>query len=97
MNIGSRIRDIRMLKNLTITALAEAVGTTRPYLRGVKTPSFDMLEKICQALNITIDDLFNKGTEPSPLTPGLKDLVDGAKSLTPEQLEKLNEFIKTLK
>jgi transcriptional regulator with XRE-family HTH domain len=62
LDIGSAIRYIRDSKGMTITALAKEIGTTRPYLsdieRGTKKPSFNMLEKICQALNITLDDLF---------------------------------------
>lgn len=101
MNLGQRIRDIRLHKNLSITALAEAVGTTRPYLsdieRGVKKPSFDMLEKICQAFNITLEDFLNIQSEPVALTPELKTLLDNAKNLTPEQLELLSKFIQSIK
>lgn len=63
MDIGSAIRHIRDSKGMTITALAKEIGTTRSYLsdieRGTKKPSFDMLEKICKALNIALDDLFS--------------------------------------
>ncbi|OSA69854.1 helix-turn-helix domain-containing protein [Clostridium botulinum] len=101
MNIGSRIRDIRLLKNLTITALAESVGTTRPYLsdieRGVKKPSFDMLEKICQALDVTLEDFLSVQAEPIALTTELKELLESAKDLSPSQLEALKVVAKSYK
>lgn len=101
MNIGSRIRDIRLLKNLTITALAESVGTTRPYLsdieRGVKKPSFDMLEKICQALDVTLEDFLSVQAEPIALTTELKELLESAKDLSPSQLEALTVVAKSYK
>ncbi|KEI90757.1 hypothetical protein N493_15250 [Clostridium botulinum B2 433] len=101
MNIGSRIRDIRLLKNLTITALAESVGTTRPYLsdieRGVKKPSFDMLEKICQALDVTLEDFLSVQAEPISLTTELKELLESAKDLSPSQLEALTVVAKSYK
>ena len=101
MNIGSRIRDIRLIKNLTITAVAEAVGTTRPYLsdieRGVKKPSFDMLEKICQALDVTLEDFLSIQTEPIALTPELKELLESAKDLSPSQIEALKITAKVFK
>lgn len=101
MNIGDKIKSLRLLNKLTATQLAKDIGITRQYLSHLennsKTPSFDMLEKICQAFNITLSDFFNDGTEPLALTPELKGLLDHAKDLTPEQLELLSKFIKSIK
>lgn len=101
MDFGTRIRELRKLNNLTITELAKYVGTRREYFsdleRNVKQPSFDMLKKICQALNITLSDFFNEGTEPIALTPELKELLNNAKDLTPEQIKIFTELFKTLK
>ncbi|MCM8710502.1 helix-turn-helix domain-containing protein [Clostridium sp. SYSU_GA19001] len=101
MDIGQRIRELRKSKNLTITALAKEIEITREFMSSLENnryiPTLPTLEKICEVLNITLSDFFNEGTEPIALTPELKELLENAKELTPEQLEQLTKFIKTLK
>ncbi|MCM8710500.1 helix-turn-helix domain-containing protein [Clostridium sp. SYSU_GA19001] len=101
MDIGTRIKELRTNNNYKSGEFANLLGISSVFLsyieNGTKKPSYDTLEKICAVLNITLSDFFNEGTEPIALTPELKELLENAKELTPEQLVKLAEFIKTLK
>lgn len=98
MEIGNRIKYIRTIKNIKSNELAKTIGVSPVFLsyieNGTKKPSLETLEKICDALDISLKELFDDG---STLSPELKELLDHAKNLSPEQLEKLTEFIKTLK
>jgi transcriptional regulator with XRE-family HTH domain len=98
MNIGSRIREVRKLKNVKLVDLARLAGISRVYLsdieRGVKVPPLPTLDRICQALEITLGDFF--ADERPDLAPDLRRLLETAKKLTPEQREHLQKLFDTM-
>lgn len=100
-SIGVKIKNLRNSYKLTTQELADKVGVTRSQISkietGVSMPSIEVLENICKAFKITLADFFSQDDNPVALTPELKELLDHARELTPEQLEKLTEFIKTMK
>ena len=99
MDIGSRIRDLRKSHDITIVALARKIGLTREYLsnleHNVNTPSLSTLQKICDALEVSMAEFFN--ADNATLPPEYQELLHNAKSLSPKQLASLNEFLKSLK
>jgi len=98
MDVGSNIRKYRKDKNMTITKLAELVGSKREYLstieNGKKAPSFTMIEKIATALEVEINDLIS--TETESLSPELNKLMNNAKNLHPSVLESLNKMLENM-
>lgn len=58
---GKRLREIRTSQDVTMKSLAEQVGVMESYIpqleRGEKTPSFDTLIYIANALHVTTDQL----------------------------------------
>lgn len=60
---GQNVQSIRRQKQLTQTELADlsglSVGFIRTIEQGVYAPSFDSLEAIAQALNVSVKDLFD--------------------------------------
>ncbi|WP_213996162.1 MULTISPECIES: helix-turn-helix transcriptional regulator [Tepidanaerobacter] len=99
MDIGARLKELRTSRNITITALANKVGLTREHLsnieRNVNMPSLQTLQKICDALDITLAEFFSD--EDSAMPPEITRLLQEVKDLTPEQIEKLTDFIKAMK
>jgi transcriptional regulator with XRE-family HTH domain len=71
IRLGSRIRELRIERNLTLDALAQRAGVSRAMLsrieRGESSPTAQLLNKICGALDITLSRLF-AGTE-TPASP----------------------------
>ncbi len=61
-DIGSKIRELRKDKGLTVTELAKSVGCSPSFIsqleRGKVSPSIATLKKITDALGINIVDLF---------------------------------------
>ena len=61
MDIGENIRKVRDLKGFSQQALAESIGLSQKQLSRIETnqvsPTFDTLEKICEALGITLKNL----------------------------------------
>lgn len=99
MNLGERIKQIRLAKNIQSNELAEKAGITNVYLsyieHGTKTPKLDTLQEICNALDVTLSEFFT--VEENDIPPEYQELLHNAKSLSPKQLASLNEFLKSLK
>ena len=99
-DIGSRIKELRNLNNITSSELASKIGISQAQLsrieNNVNTATFDTVFKICEIFNITLTEFFNDGTR-NLIPTHFKEFVDQNKNLTPEQLEALSVFIKTLK
>ncbi|MCL6452820.1 MAG: helix-turn-helix domain-containing protein [Alicyclobacillus sp.] len=67
-DLGSRIRDIRMQRNLSISTLASRTGIAKSYIscieRNLKSnPSVDVLERLCTALGVELSALIGPGLE----------------------------------
>ena len=64
VSIGKKIREIRKLRGLTLEELSEKVGRNWSFLsqieRGKSIPSIETLFLICNALEISLPDLFEK-------------------------------------
>lgn len=94
MDIGQRIKDLRMSEGLSQNALAEKAGISQSHLRRVEQGLSDMtinhLVILCDALGLTIQDFFGNNPRGDELSVALS-------TLTPKQKAKLCEFIKTLK
>lgn len=59
--LGSRIREFRIKKGMSVRRLADQVGVLGNYIsqleRGDKIPSLDTLIRIANALDVTADDM----------------------------------------
>lgn len=98
-DVGARIKEIRKQRNIKTVALSIDCGVSRPFITGIennqKKCSIENLEKICNALNITLSEFFS--TEPSKITSQEYVLLDSARKLSSEQLELLTAFIRSIK
>lgn len=61
VNISYNIRYTMMDKNTNVSAVARKIGVKpsviRSYIRGEALPSHDMIKKIAEALDCSVDDL----------------------------------------
>ncbi|HPP07160.1 MAG TPA: XRE family transcriptional regulator, partial [Syntrophorhabdaceae bacterium] len=80
MDIGNKIKELRISKNLTIKQLAELVDCTPSLIsqleRGKTDPSISMLKKIADALKVNIVDFFMPGFEDNDVITRVEDRVD---------------------
>lgn len=60
---GKRLRQLRRQKDLTQEKLAQEADISVEFLsnleRGVNAPSFETLERLATALEVSVQDLFN--------------------------------------
>lgn len=98
MNIGKQIKYHRELQNLSMQELSRRAGIAQSGIStiesGNRQPTFEILEKIVSALNISWNDLLTE--EPPNISPRLKELISNAEKLTADQLDAINNLIKTI-
>ncbi|MGN7298108.1 helix-turn-helix domain-containing protein [Ferdinandcohnia sp. SAFN-114] len=90
-DIGSKLRSIRKEKGLSSYQLEYISGISQSNISRIESneisPTIDTLLKLCNGLEISIIEIF----EQNDLTALLKT----AKQLSPEQIEKVNEMLKS--
>lgn len=95
--IGERIRQLREAAGLSGNALAKLAGIGQSTLSriesGVHSPTLDVLEKISDALGITLAELVG---EQHPPDMELQRLAKSISRLSPEQREALQRFLDTI-
>ena len=104
IDVGERLRAIRRSRRCTLRTVADRSGLSESFLsqveRGRSSASIASLRRIADALGVSIADLFELDSVPSPKVlrrgerPGLAFGVLGRKLLlTPRRLENLEVFV----
>ena len=83
MDVGKRIIELREKRGISTNKLANLAGITHSYLRNIEigktNPTVEMLEYICEALNISIRDFFEVN-ETNEITTAISSLTEKQKS-----------------
>lgn len=97
--IGSQLKSLRKVKNLTTKELAEKVNISQSYISRFENdraiPDIDMLERILKALGTDLSSFFS--TDLNDVPEDLIHLIDTVKTLSPKARIKLNEFLLLMK
>ena len=93
MDIGERIKELRIKQGYSQNRFADFAGISQAHLRRVEMGVADItvghLQLICDGLGITLADFF--GTDQKT-----DDLSDVIARLTPKQKQALSDFLKTI-
>lgn len=99
IQIVSAIKTKCKERHLKISELLRTVGTTQHLIadwqNGRCEPSFPVLGRICQVLNIAIVELF--GDEQLQLTDSQKSLLADWRELSPSEKQALFTYIDAMK
>ena len=99
-DILQTITEYRIAKKWTEYQLAEKSGlpqsTISSWYRKNLYPTIPSLEKICNALGITITELFNENSHSTSLTKNQKSFLDKFNKLTNIQQNSLLKFLDSL-
>jgi len=96
---GKRVKEIRKSKGYTQEQIAEIIGIEPPNIskleKGVHFPNPDNIEKLANALNSDIKDLFDFGhfEDKSTIKTKLKNYIDEAND---KEIEFVYKFIVAL-
>ncbi len=98
MNYGRRIKYFRDVVGISANALAKEVCLDPTTIYKIEAndskPSLGSLERICEALGITLAQFFAE--ENPELEPELRRLLDTAKKLSSEQMEYLQKLLESI-
>lgn len=103
--IGKTIAELRKKQDLTQVELAERVGVSQSYLarweRGHAQPRPKALEKLAEALNVTVEELVTGGSAQLEVALGVSDgelvsLLQELQRLNESELEALKTVIRGL-
>ncbi|MFH2057958.1 MAG: helix-turn-helix transcriptional regulator [Pseudomonadota bacterium] len=104
--LPQKIKKARNLKKMTLEELANAVGSSKSYMWQLETdskikPSVELIAKIADALNVTVDYLIDQGMnemdedqEALVFFRGYKDLDDASKEMIKQQMKLLKKIQK---
>lgn len=80
LNLGSKIKELRLNKNITQDALANSLGVTSQAVSrwesGGSYPDMELIPSIANYFNITIDELFGYQNNRSELIQNIIDKVN---------------------
>jgi len=98
VDIGKRIIEIRERQNISQYRLWKMSGVSQSALSdieiGKKQPTVQTLDKILMALGVSWGEFFKESKAELPLE--FHPLLDSIKQLDPDQIEALNQFIKSM-
>ncbi|WP_132013184.1 helix-turn-helix domain-containing protein [Hydrogenispora ethanolica] len=98
MDVIARIIELRDVKGYSTNKLAVlsdlTQSTLQSILSGRNQPSIVTLEKICNALDVSLSEFFS--TEKSEFDPELRRLLNIAAKLSPNQRHQLQIFLETM-
>lgn len=96
---GNQIKHFMEARNKAQKEFAKDLGiaesTLSCYISGTRTPNFEIMYKICKALDISISDLFGKYANERTtegLSKELQELLKKAEDLNEEGQERLAEY-----
>lgn len=94
---SKRLAELRTQKGVSARDMSLSIGQNPGYIRTIESgaafPTMANFFYICEYLNITTQEFFNFGEDPSN---GMNALVDQLKQFDAEQINALTAFIKTI-
>lgn len=74
--LSERLKSLRTEQGLSMSRLAKLAGVSQPFIseveRGNKSPTLEVLERICFALGVTINEFFSESDKKLPSLAGEK-------------------------
>lgn len=97
ISLGKKIKKARILKDMNQAELANKIGVSQAavsmFEKDQRQPTPNMLELICKVLEVEKKDLV--GDDGEKLAANV--LMRNLKGLTPEEIQRINEFAEFLK
>lgn len=100
-HLGARVYELREKSGLTQAQLAEKANVSNDTIsrieRGIRSPSFEVLERLAKALNVEVRELFNFSNRPflkNKCPFELIDLLNYLADRKPKEIEMVRSIAK---
>jgi len=98
--IGDRLYNLRTKAGLTIKGLHEATGISEGHISGMENgssfPSMKKLTILCEFYGLTLVEFFIDDGLSIALTDKQRELIKLSDTLTEEQIDSLNVFLRNI-
>lgn len=100
MDVIKRLNQLRLERNLSVYRLSELSGINQSTLantfsRGTM-PSVQTVEKLCEAMGITLSQFFEENSEEVLLTKSESELLQNYRKLPLSVKESIAEMVKSI-
>lgn len=100
MDIGIRLQQLRETRGISAYSLSSLTGISETHIRNIERsrtqPTIYTLEKLLDALQVSLAEFFYEGQEIAYLTDHEKELLCYIRQLSSKKSEALLEFLKLL-
>ncbi|WP_195983977.1 helix-turn-helix transcriptional regulator [Clostridium sp. D33t1_170424_F3] len=100
MEIGVYLKKLRMNRGKSVYALAKESGISENHIhrieKGISQPSVSLLEKLLQALGITLSEFFGQDAEILYPSTFEKELIQATRQLDNERAETILHLVKLM-
>ena len=97
MNVSKRLKQLREKTKTSQNQLSKKSGVAQSAIHKIESesirPSVDVVERLCNALGITLSEFFQ---EDEDVHPDIRRLMNQAQKLSPEQRKALEQFLDSL-
>lgn len=94
---STKLRKLRKKNGLTQLELSEKLGigqsTIGMYESNIRKPSYEVIKKIANYFNVTVDYLINDDIEDLENKDDLSEFAKNIKKLSPKQKEQIRTFL----
>lgn len=101
MNIGKKLKELRLSRNDSINELAKKAGVAQSYISNIEmgntNPTIEKISKILSVYNISLPDFFKEEDEEEILNGDLNILLQKAKDLSNDEINAIVELINAFK
>lgn len=100
MKIGTRLRQYRKAKELSIYKLSKETDISQNHISAIENdkrqPTIETLERLIAPMGITLAELFNDNENASFLTPNERELIENYRSMPKESADLLHNLSNVL-
>lgn len=101
MDIGKRLFEIRSDKGMTRYRLTQITGVSGHHIKvieeGTRQPTIDTLQRLVEALGLTLSEFFNESKEATFLSQNERTLLENFRALSDEKAQALLSMSEVLK
>lgn len=100
MKIGSRLRQYRQAKEISIYKLSKETDVSQNHISAIENdrrqPTIDMLERLITPMGITLAEFFNDNENVSFLTSNERELIENYRFMSKGNADLIQKLSKAL-
>jgi transcriptional regulator with XRE-family HTH domain len=98
MSLATRLKELRVKKNLSLQEVADAVGASKAHIWDLETgraknPSIELLTKLAKCFGVSVADIIGENPHGADEQPELVAMYSQLKDLSPGDREAIQSMM----